>query len=329
MLPYARLKPGAGFRLFRAVAYYLQRTVTHPPARRVASAALAAYVRARQGTAPWRLGEEGRRASQALMDDGIAQLEPLLDPVALEGIRAYFASQRLVAPNGRVLQKDLPAEAAAAAYPLETVLACPGLVALMNRADILALAAAYLGCKPTISSVGVRWTFPGAGREARFQHYHRDLDDWRFVKLFVYLTDVDEGGGPHVYVRGSHRTRFSPMAEGYDEAGLLARYGPAAITPMLGPCGTSFIADTLGVHRAGNPQTAPRLILQIQYSLLPVFAFLYAPAATSESDYDPYCSRLLLRPSATAASPPPRRHARRPHGRARLLPEAAKPLPRA
>ncbi len=29
MLPYARLKPGAGFRLSQAAAYYLQRIVTH------------------------------------------------------------------------------------------------------------------------------------------------------------------------------------------------------------------------------------------------------------------------------------------------------------
>jgi len=303
MLPYARLKPGAGFRLAQAAAYYLQRAVTHPQARQAASAAVAAYVRARHGAPPWRLGEEGRRASQALTDDGIAKLKPLLDPAALEGIRAYFAGQRLVAPDGRVFREDVPPEVAAAAYPLETVLACPGLVALINRADILALGGAYLGCKPTISSIGVRWTFRVAGSEARFQHYHRDVDDWRFVKLFVYLTDVDEGGGPHVYVRGSHRAGFAVAAEAYDEASLSARYGPAAITPILGPCGTSFIADTLGVHRAGNPQTAPRLILQVQYSLLPVYAFLYAPTTRSESDYDPYCSRLLLRPSATPAPP--------------------------
>ena len=166
MLPYARLKPGAGFQLSRAAAYYLQRAVTHPEARRAASAALAAYVRARHGTATWPLGEEGRRASQALKDDGIANLEPLLDPTALQGFRAYFAGQGLIGPDGKVLPKDLAPEVAAAAYALDTVLACPGLVTLMNRADILALAGAYLGCKPTVSSVGVRWTFPGAGREA-------------------------------------------------------------------------------------------------------------------------------------------------------------------
>jgi hypothetical protein len=299
MLPYARLRPGQGFRPSQAAAYYLQRTVTHPPARQAASAALAAYVRARHGAPPWPLGEEGRRASQALTDVGIAKLEPLLGPAALEGIRAYFAGQRLVVPNGSVLRKDVPPEVVAASYTLETVLACPGLVALINRADILALAGAYLGCKPTISSIGVRWTFSGAGREARFQHYHRDVDDWRFVKLFIYLTDVDEGGGPHVYIGGSHRTGFPVAAEAYDEASLSARYGPAAIMPMLGPCGTSFVADTLGVHRGGNSQTAPRLVLQIQYSLLPVYAFLYAPTTRSEPDYDLYCSRLLLRPPST------------------------------
>lgn len=46
MLPFGRLEPEAGFRLSQVAAYYLQRTVTHPQARRAASAALAAYMRA-------------------------------------------------------------------------------------------------------------------------------------------------------------------------------------------------------------------------------------------------------------------------------------------
>lgn len=297
MLAYARLKPGDGFRPLRAAAYYLQRTVTPPRARRRASAALAAYLRVRHGAVPWRLEDDGHRALRALTDDGLAKLNPVLDPAAILEIRRYFAGQRSVAPDGELLGADLSPDVAAAAYPLDTVLACPGLVALINRADVLALAGAYLGCKPTISSVGVRWTFPGAGRESAFQRYHRDLDDWRFVKLFVYLTDVGEGGGPHVYVRGSHRTGFTLAAEAYDEAGLSDRYGTDAITPILGAAGTTFIADTLGIHRGETPKTGPRLILQIQYSLLPVYAFLYAPVVRSEADYDRYCSRLLLKPA--------------------------------
>jgi hypothetical protein len=303
LLPYARLKPGAGFRPSLAARYYLRRIVTHPGSRRAVCRALAAYLRARHPHPEWRLDEQGRRARQSLVDDGLAKLKPLLDPAAVAAVRAYFDRQRVIGPNGKVLREDLSSEVAAAAYPLDTVLACPGLVALINRADILALAGAYLNCKPTISSVGVRWTFPGAGPAARFQRYHRDLDDWRFVKLFVYLTDVSEGAGPHVYVRGSHRGGFAVAAETYDEASLSARYGPAALMPIVGPRGTSFIADTLGVHRAATPRTAPRLILQIQYSLLPVYAFVYAPVARSELDYDPYCSRLLLRPPPSARPP--------------------------
>lgn len=297
MLPYAMLKPGPGFRPSRAAAYYLQRSVTAPAARRLAASALAAVVRTRQGGPPWALGEAGARALAALRSDGVAPLAPLLPRADIDRMVDYFSARPLVAPDGRLVARaDLLPGAAAAGYPLDVVLACPGLVGLINRPDILALAGAYLGCKPTISSVGVRWTFPSESGMARFQTFHRDLDDWRFVKVFIYLTDVDARSGPHIYVRGSHEAPFGARAEAYDEAELRARYGADAIAPIMGPRGTSFIADTAGVHRGGTPEDRPRLILQIQYSLLPVYAFLYEPRDRSEADFDPYCSRLLLRP---------------------------------
>lgn len=54
------------------------------------------------------------------------------------------------------------------------------------------------------------------------QKWHRDPDDVRICKLFVYLNDVDENGGPFIYVKGSQnggryehvapqQTPYSPM----------------------------------------------------------------------------------------------------------------------
>lgn len=278
MLSYARLTPGAGFRPERALAYYAQRAVTQPAARRGVSALIAGLIRARRGVPTWPLDDRGERALAELRTTGVAVLEPFISEAEAGAMRAYFEARPVRGADGSAfLADDRPSGTAAAGYGLETVLACPGLVALLNRPEALGLSAAYLGCKPTVSSVGVRWTFPLPDDVARFQDFHRDVDDWRFLKLFIYLTDVDEGSGAHVYVRGSHLSGFRLKSDVYTDASLEARYGEGAATAVVGRPGTTFMADTLGVHRGGRPVTRPRLILQVQYSLLPVFAFLYEP----------------------------------------------------
>ena len=37
------------------------------------------------------------------------------------------------------------------------------------------------------------------------QKFHRDYESFNFIKLFVYLTDVDKDFGPHQYIIGSHK----------------------------------------------------------------------------------------------------------------------------
>ena len=75
-------------------------------------------------------------------------------------------------------------------------LLCPRLLA--NSAPLVRLAAQYISCKPTISAIALRWSYPQAGGGSGLQGFHRDCDDWRFIKVFVYLTDVDHTAGPHV-----------------------------------------------------------------------------------------------------------------------------------
>jgi hypothetical protein len=296
MFAYARLTPGAGFAPDRALFYYAQRLVTLPWARRTVSGFIAHRLRRRHGLpADATLAPERARALAQLRQDGMTSLEPLLTTAQVDALATYFQGQPVIGPDGAPMSPaQLPPGTAAAPYPLEVVLACPGLLEVLNAPEVLALASAYLRCKPTLSSVGVRWSFPRADRQARTQEYHRDLDDWRFLKLFIYLTDVDEGGGPHSYVRGSHKTGFGLKALAYARDDIERRYGSEAIADVLGARGTTFMADTLGIHCGLPPTERPRLILQVQYSLLPIYAFLYAPAERSEPALDAYCNRLLF-----------------------------------
>jgi hypothetical protein len=295
MIPYARLTPGPGFQALRALFYYAQRLATAPLVRRALSALIAAVVRMRQGGAvTWPRDATCRRALAHLRTEGIARLPPLLSELEIARFADYFAGQEVVGPDGGCIAIDkLPAETVAAGYSLETVLACPDLLSVVNSPRVLRIASDYLGCKPTLSSIGVRWTFPGQRQTARFQQFHRDVDDWRFLKLFIYLSTVDEDAA-HTFVRGSHAKAFGLTATNYTQDRIEARFGAQKLTTISGPRGTTFMADTLGIHRAGRPTERGRLVLQAQYSLLPVFAFLYQPVERLAPSVDAYCNRLFL-----------------------------------
>ncbi|MDB5445601.1 MAG: hypothetical protein JWQ97_918, partial [Phenylobacterium sp.] len=217
MIPYARLTPGPGFRWTHALFYYAQRLVTLPAPRRAISRLLAAAVNWRQASV--RAGSVdayGERVLDDLRQDGVALLAPLASKRRIARISAYFMKAPVIGPDGDPTSlDDLPPGVPAAAYALATVLNCPDVMELVNSPAVMQIVAAYLGCKPTLSSLGVRWSFPTSGAGARFQTFHRDVDDWRFLKLFVYLTDVCEDSGPHCYVRTSHRSAFGWRSRDY------------------------------------------------------------------------------------------------------------------
>lgn len=296
VITYARLRPGRGFAPGHAAAYYAQRFVTHLTARRCIASLLAAGVRSRHAPLATRQEPDLQDALSGLERDGIAMLPNLFSTSELADVVGFFLEQKVAVPGGGCVARDgLPAGSTMAAYHLATVVACPWLMTAINRADVLRLASAFLGCKPTLCSVGVRWSFPGSKSPNMTQEFHRDPDDWRFLKLFVYLTDVDAESGPHIYVAGSHNTRRSLRAKAYAQEQLEAQFGKQNIRAILGARGTTFIADTSGIHAGIAPQRAPRLLLQAQYSILPNFALHYRPVADpNHHRLDSYVNRLIL-----------------------------------
>jgi len=243
--------------------------------------------------------------ASALRERGIAILPDLVSAEAAADILAYFKTKQVVGADGSLVEPEgLPPGTAMAAYPLRTILENPSVLRLINAAPVLRIAADHLGCRPTLSSVGVRWSFPAAKSPATTQLFHRDPDDWRFIKLFVYLTDVDSGAGPHSYVMHSSRNAGQIRSRAYSRHEIDRRYGRDALCTITGPRGTAFLADTYGIHAGTSPTHAPRLILQAQYSLLPVFAFEYQPIVLQATeDLDPYVNRLLVaRPRSSCRS---------------------------
>ena len=220
----------------------------------------------------------------------------LVSPETTGRIAQYLHDQPMLLPDGRAAPTGAAAaHTAMAFYPLATLLRSQDVLGLITSAPVLRLAAAYLGCTPTLSGLSAYWSYPVAAPALYTQRFHRDLDDWRFIKLFLYLTDVDHGAGPHAYVRQSHLRAARLRTRPYSRQAV-DRYGRDKVVTVLGPRGTAFMADTYGIHLGTVPTQRPRLLLQAQYSLLPVFAFDYAPVVAATTDLDTYVTRLLIRP---------------------------------
>ncbi|WP_170303635.1 phytanoyl-CoA dioxygenase family protein [Reyranella soli] len=226
---------------------------------------------------------------EQLRRDGCAVLPPLLMDEHIEEMLAFLA------------ERDPVGEAALADYRLTDVVNCPQVMELANHPRLLALAGSYLGCAPTISTIGIRWSRP-SGQTATVQSFHRDPDDWKMVKFFAYLTDVAEGTGPHVFIAGSHRERPPLFARRYSDQDIADKYGEEAFITIEGRRGTMFMADTSGVHKGAAARKGPRLMLEVGYTLLPIYAFDYHPVTLTRQvlDLDPYVNRLIVRPCDAA-----------------------------
>ncbi len=138
---------------------------------------------------------------------------------------------------------------------------------------LLALVQEYMGVPPIYNTPVA---FLNSARKIQSQRelsdtaqlYHHDLHRLQFVKLFIYLTDVDMDSGPHTLIPGTHRKRPSNMwADGRhtDEAVTAAGLMDDEVN-IVGPAGTVFLVDTSALHKGANPISKHRLMAQVQYT---------------------------------------------------------------
>lgn len=136
--------------------------------------------------------------------------------------------------------------------------------------SLLSVAQAYLGCQPVLIGCQMWWTtaYSAEACSQAAQLYHFDMPQIKFLKIFVYLTDVDEENGPHRFVRGSHRRNPPELLEDrrYRDEEILRHYPADRVATMTGPTGTIFAEDTRGFHKGCPVHRGDRLLLQLQYA---------------------------------------------------------------
>ena len=191
-----------------------------------------------------------------------------------------------------------------------TVLNCPQIRETLLEISKNKSIAAYLKCRPRLYSCNTFWTFPK--NEKLLTHsWHRDLDDFKFLSVFIFWTETNEENGYIKFIEGSHnhlnhksllslsksiwlsksknntytnfpskklRDKFyrinKEVPNGYGFDSLYERIFWNNIVKLYGPPGTYIICDTFGLH-SGSSVIKPRLVTWFRFGLYENLAWHY------------------------------------------------------
>lgn len=287
--------------------FYLQRQFMASVARGRLGALVASKFRP-QGRPSMDLGPELKHRIAEMQDAGITHFGQLLSADQAAELRSYFLLKKVKDPYRPDWTPFLPdssdrhPDSHIAHHSTQDILQAPYLLSIANRPDILAIVEGVLGCKPTLGYLATWWSYHTENGAQQAEHFHRDVDDWRFVKLFIYLTDVGPENGPHIYVSHSSPSPALRQIRRYTDEEVVGAFGASRVMELTGRAGEGFLEDTFGIHKGQPVAEGTRLIFQAVYSMFPLPYGPKAPVMAAKGVKlddgtfpDPWVNRLYLK----------------------------------
>lgn len=238
------------------------------------------------------------RDVESLKTDGFVMTPGILPKAWIDDLRTHFTGR----PVRDAYRPELPAFHPPAEHPPGThvafftndeVVAAPHALEIANHPRILDLVGAEMGVKPIVGYMACWWSLPaGDGKAQHAELWHRDVDDYNWTKLFLYLTDVDDSAGPHGFMRGTHRIEKLMPIRRYQDEEVYDAFGKERLVRFTGPAGTMFLEKTFGMHRGFPVAKTPRLNFQITYSMKPMIYGPKSPVSKLPGGYDPYVNQV-------------------------------------
>lgn len=150
----------------------------------------------------------------------------------------------------------------------------PLMVRLAFDPHIISVVSKYLGCAPVHVQTNAWFSLPSAQFKSNLssnaQMFHQDKEFVKFLKVFVYLTDVGMEQGPHSYIEGSHLDELHRKGPGLSDrvadADIGKYYDPSRLKTVIGPAGMVLFGDTSCVHKGEPVRAGYRVLLQLEYA---------------------------------------------------------------
>ena len=139
--------------------------------------------------------------------------------------------------------------------------------------NLLEVVSSYLGLWPCLYSVRAWLNVPTDEPPQVSQLWHRDPEDLQLIKVFIYLEDVGEDGGPFTYIPRTHpfgaettRAQKLEKKKRLPDERVNKMFPSGGWRVCTGPAGTLILADTVGYHRGGKPLAGRRVLITFTYT---------------------------------------------------------------
>lgn len=248
------------------VWHRLQERLRDPDLRRRAARLIAL---ARPAPSP-RTESWSTTAAAELQRDGVSMLPGLISRQEIADLREALSAFPCFDPWKNAGTAEFKHDSIPSGTHVAQIREAPRLrrlheIALDSR--IIGLVESYFGCRPYLDSIQAWWSISGNNEAEEAENFHRDNDSIRFLKLFLYATDVGPDNGPHVYVAGSHAEPILTQKRRLSDAEVEQAFGRDRIRTMTGVAGDAFLEDTYGIHKGQLPVDGTRLLIQFRYSV--------------------------------------------------------------
>lgn len=162
---------------------------------------------------------------------------------------------------------------------------------------ILKIVSDYLGTFPILLRINLLLSLNDRLQENSSQFPHLDPEDFRQLKIFLYINDVDEDTGPYQVVRQDASDRvqlkYNYALGRLTDKQLFDVVKPDELFVCMGPPGTANFSDTSrGFHFGSRPAPKQRKLVMYQY--VTAYAASYEIGATAAtSKYSEYMKNYL------------------------------------
>lgn len=212
-------------------------------------------------------------AVRGVQENGFYIFSRVIDATFVATIRSFAESAPCKArgfdsPRG-IYPRSAP-QAGRYDFDEQTALNCAEVQEFVSDPAMVAIAREYLGQPVLLDEMAFWWTTTQRSDMANqnAQLFHQDRNRLSFLKFFMYLTDVTLDSGPHVVLRGSHKSIPSSLrSDGRkDDAAVISAGLADDIREIEGPAGSLMVVDTIGLHKGKTPIARDRLAIEIQLS---------------------------------------------------------------
>ena len=255
-----------------SIMWNLNKSINDPNIRNIIADRIAQFLPIRSPFSEFKGSTAHQTLIKLLKDEGWVGLKQKLNDPDIAKIITYFEQC-----DDTVVEKSLTH------YKIADIVNAPYLLQLAVNSEILHTVASYLKVAPTVVDICAWWSHATDKEPFGAQILHRDRDDFRFCKLFLYLTDVNTDNGPHTFLPRSHTVEgmtklFENRNNQPDQiqraftndsrqsSDWIRTQCESDILEIIGDRGSAFLVNTFGYHCGKPPRKGSRLVFQVVYA---------------------------------------------------------------